>query len=222
MNQENKAIQTIILIRHGESVWNRDGRIQGYQDSPLSDLGEKQARQIGKRLKQESIDHIVSSTATRAVDTCRIAVGIALNIELCEKLREINLGTWEGKKSADIKLEYPHQVSMWFRTPSRVKIDGGETLRAFRMRVAQEMKRLRNKHRDKTLAVFTHGGVICTYLTSLLGMKLDHLWRFKIQNGSITKIIFPREEPRIALLGDVHHLDGYERIDPNKAHRIFP
>jgi broad specificity phosphatase PhoE len=188
----------------------------------LSDLGEEQARQVGKRLKREPIEHVVSSSATRAVDTCRIALGTHLAIEQSDRLREINLGVWEGKKSTDVKRAHPRKVSMWYKTPSRVKIERGETLRAFRKRITREMTRLRQEHPDQTLAVFTHGGVICTYLTSLLEMKLDHLWRFKIGNGSITKIVFPNEQPRIVLLGDVNHLDGYERIDPKTVYKAFP
>ncbi|NIM20250.1 MAG: histidine phosphatase family protein [Candidatus Latescibacteria bacterium] len=215
-------MQTIILIRHGESEWNLEGRVQGYLDSPLSNLGVEQAHRIGERLKRESIDHVVSSTASRAIDTCRIALGSHMHVETSDALREINLGIWEGRRSTDLKLEYPREVEMWYRMPSRVKIDRGESLRAFRLRVTRELDRIRAEQADKTFAVFTHGGVICTYLTSLLGMKLDDLWRFKIRNGSITTIIFPKEQPRIALLGDTHHLDGCERIDSQAATRFFP
>jgi probable phosphoglycerate mutase len=118
---------------------------------------------------------------------------------------------WEGVRAADLKRNDPEQMQLWFRRPSKVRIEGGETLRSFRNRVAGEMERVRAAHSNDTMAVFTHGGVICTYLTKLLGMRLDDLWSFKIRNGSITKIIFPLGKPRIELLGDVHHLDGAMR-----------
>jgi broad specificity phosphatase PhoE len=104
---------------------------------------------------------------------------------------------------------------MWFRTPSKVRIKGAETLRAFRTRVTKEMDHVRSQHPDAGLVVFTHGGVICTYLTSLLGLKLDDLWRFKIRNGSITRLMFPMNEPRIEVLNDVSHLNGAVRYAPN-------
>ncbi len=215
-------MQTIFLIRHGESEWNREGRVQGYQDSALSDLGVKQAHLIGKRLERESIDYAVSSTASRAADTCRIAVGKRVRIELSERIREINLGVWEGRRSSELRENYPEVMGLWYVAPSRVRIEGGETLRSFRRRVTLEMARIRREHENESIAVFTHGGVICAYLSGLLGLRLDDFWRFRIRNGSITKIIFPRGQPRIELLGDTHHLDSLERTDPRAEHHFFP
>ncbi len=215
-------MQTIFLIRHGESEWNRDGRVQGYRNSGLSRLGVMQAKRMKRRLSGESIDHVISSSAGRALQTCRYAVGLRTRIEVCERLREINLGIWEGKKITYLKKKYPRQVATWYSKPSRLRIQGGETLRAFRRRIAGEMSRIRREHEDETIAVFTHGGVICTYLTYLLGLKLDDMWSFKIKNGSITTIIFPNDRPRIELLGCVGHLDGIEQIPRKASSRIFP
>lgn len=202
-------MQILLLIRHGESEWNRLGRVQGLRDSELSDLGREQARRLAARLAREQIDHAVSSSAVRAVETCRIALGF--EPEVTERLREINLGVWEGVESARLKELYPETMALWFSSPSKVRIEGGEALRSFRRRVSGEMERIRSEHPDRSIAVFTHGGVICTYLTYLLGLKLDDMWRFKIRNCSVTKVIFPKERARIELLGDVSHLDGVMR-----------
>jgi probable phosphoglycerate mutase len=215
-------MQTIFLIRHGESEWNRDGRVQGYQNSGLSELGIRQAKRLKKRLNNEFIDHIASSTAGRALQTCSRAMGSKANVEMCERLREINLGIWEGKKITYLRKKYPRQVETWYHTPSRLRIEGGETMLAFRRRIAGEMSRIRREHQDETIAIFTHGGVICTYLTYLLGMKLDDMWSFKIKNGSLTTIIFPNERPRIELLGCVEHLEITECLPRKKSARIFP
>lgn len=207
-------MQILYLVRHGESEWNRQGRIQGALDSDLSDLGREQARFVGLELAKEPIQFAVTSTATRALETSKIALKAFEREIPCEEtslLREINLGSWEGMTAADLKKRSPEQVDLWFHRPSRVRIEGGETMRAFRIRIMREMDRLQAAHRDETMVVFSHGGVICTYLTGLLKMKLDDMWRFKIRNGSITKIIFPIGKPRIELLGDIHHLDGAVR-----------
>lgn len=209
-------MQILYLVRHGESEWNRQGRIQGDLDSDLSELGREQARRVGLRLARKPIQRAASSTAIRALDTCRIALREFADTVPCEEtalLREINLGAWEGMTAADLKKRSPDQVELWFNRPSRVRIEGGETMRAFRLRIMREMERLRAGHREGTMAVFTHGGVICTYLTGLMGMKLDDMWRFKIHNGSITKIIFPLGKPRIELLGGISHLDGATRSE---------
>lgn len=204
-------MQTLYLIRHGESEWNRQGRIQGALDSDLSGLGREQARLIGVAFAEKQVHSVVSSTATRALETCRIALKAFAGRVPCEKsalLREINLGAWEGMTAAELKRRSPDQVDLWFHRPSQVRIEGGETMRSFRLRIMREMRRLLAARPDRTVAVFTHGGVICTCLTGLLGLKLDDMWRFKIHNGSITKIIFPMGRPRIELLGSIHHLDG--------------
>ncbi|MBI4719987.1 MAG: histidine phosphatase family protein [Chitinivibrionia bacterium] len=207
-------MRILYLVRHGESEWNEQGRIQGYLDSGLTELGREQARYVGLELAKHPIQFAATSSAVRAFDTCSIALGCfesPVPVEKTDSLREIRLGVWEGVKAADLKKDSPDQVDLWFHRPSKVRIEGGETLRAFRRRIAREMERLRAEHARETAVVFTHGGVICSYLTSLLGMKLDDLWRFKIRNGSITKILFPLGKPRIELLGDIHHLNGAVR-----------
>jgi broad specificity phosphatase PhoE len=204
-----------MLIRHGESEWNREGVIQGFQDCDLSDLGREQGERLRERLDKEQFDRAFASSATRAVQTAEIAVGHRMAVETVADLREINLGDWEGQKAADLKRRLPRETTMWFHEPSKVRIPGAETLKAFRTRVARAIEKIRADNPDAGVLVFVHGGVICTYLTSLLGLKLDDMWRFKIRNGSITKVIFPMNKPRIEVLNDVSHLDGAVRYAPN-------
>jgi broad specificity phosphatase PhoE len=215
-------MQVIYLIRHGETDHNRDGRVQGYTESSLSDLGEEQARRVRDRVRGIRIAAAYSSPLRRAVDTCRVAVGDTVRWQTHEGLREIHLGEWEGRRAAELRRDYPDQVKLWFQKPSRVKIEGAETIRAFRARVTRAFDAIREDHRDETIAAFAHGGVICTYLTSLLGMKLDDIWRFKIRNCSLTRVIFPQNRPRVDLLGDVSHLDGAMREIPKGSFRLFP
>jgi broad specificity phosphatase PhoE len=212
-------MQRLILIRHGESESNRDGRIQGCRDSRLSDLGRVQARRLRVRLDLEKIDVVYSSTAFRAVETGRIAVGHRLPIEALDALREVNLGVWEGKKAAEVKKHWPVEADLWFRKPSQVRIQGAEPLRSFRRRVTRAITRIRDRHQDQSVIVFAHGGVICAYLTSLLGLKLDDLWRFKILNGSVSVVIFANGSPRIELLNDTSHLDGVSFTSPRPDNR---
>ncbi|UCH84677.1 MAG: histidine phosphatase family protein [Candidatus Latescibacterota bacterium] len=199
-------MQRLILIRHGETDSNRDGRIQGFRDSRLSELGREQAERLRVRLDHERIDVVYSSPATRAVETGHIAVGHRFVIETREALREINLGVWEGAKVSELKRRLPSETDLWFRKPSRVRIEGAEPLRSFRQRVTRALSHIRRSHETESIIVFAHGGVICAYLTSLLGLKLDDLWRFKILNGSVSAVVFPNGDPRIELLNDTSHL----------------
>jgi 2,3-bisphosphoglycerate-dependent phosphoglycerate mutase len=88
--------------------------------------------------------------------------------------------------------------------------------------VVGEMQRIRKAHASGEIAVVTHGGVICAYLTAVLGMKLDDLWRFKIRNASVTRVLFPQGRARVDLLGDIHHLRGVVREVPDRPFRLFP
>jgi broad specificity phosphatase PhoE len=163
----------------------------------------------------ERLDVAYASTSTRAMETAKIALGHRMKVQTHPDLREMNLGVWEGQTAADLKKRLLRETDLWFRRPSSVHIEGAETLRKFRARVSREINRIRSSHADSGVVIVTHGGVICTYLTSLLGLKLDDLWRFKIRNASITKVIFPMNEPRIEVLNDVSHLNGAIRYAPN-------
>lgn len=215
-------MQVIYLIRHGETDFNRDGRVQGDSDSTLSDLGKEQARRIGIRLKNAGIDVAISSPLLRARDTCRLAFDGSLEHVTHEDLREIHLGEWEGRLVTELRKSCPDEVELWYNKPSEVRIAGGESVRKFRNRVTREMGAVRKKYGDRKIAVFTHGGVICAYLTRLLGMKLDDIWRFKIRNGSVTRIVFLEDRPRIDLLGDIHHLEGALSEFPQTFSRTNP
>lgn len=215
-------MHVLYLIRHGETDFNRDGRIQGHTESDLSERGRDQARRVGERLRQHDLIAAYTSPARRAVDTCNIALDGMVPVHEREGLREIHLGAWEGRKAADLRVEFPDEVRLWFEKPSAVHIDGAETLLDFRDRVTTTMDGIRGGYDGGAIAVFAHGGVICTYLTSLLGMSLDDIWRFKIRNGSLTRVIFPMGRPRIDLLGDIHHLDGVMPELPERPFRLFP
>jgi len=215
-------MQVIYLIRHGETAFNRDGRVQGHTESDLSELGREQARRVGERIQGVDFDHAYTSPLRRARETCALAINGSVAVDARDGLKEINLGAWEGRKASDLRKEFPVEVKLWFHRPSEITIENGETIAQFRRRVTDEMTSIRDAHPDDTLAVFAHGGVICTYLTSLLEMKLDDIWRFKIRNGSVTRVIFPQDRPRIDLLGDIHHLDGVLREVPDGSFRLFP
>jgi len=213
---------TFYLIRHGETAFNREGRLQGQIDPPLSDLGREQARRIGERLAEVDIAHVYASPLARALESARIAVGDRAPIETRAGLREMNLGAWEGKQAPELRANFGDTVRLWFEQPSAARIPGAETIRAFRARVVRTMGEIRAAHADGTVAVFAHGGVVCAYLAGVLRLRLDDIWSFRVRNASITRVFFQGGRPRIDLLGDVHHLDGAESDPLPKVLRMFP
>ena len=215
-------MQVLYLLRHGETGHNADGRIQGHTESDLSELGQEQARRLGSRLEQVPFTKVYASSLSRAMQTAEIAFNGRIPLEGRDGLKEMNLGIWEGRSAEELRRDFPAEVKQWFHEPTSLHIEGGETIAQFRVRVTAEMESIRTDHPDEILAVVAHGGVICTYLTHLLGMKLDDIWRFKIRNCSVTRIVFPQNKPRIDLLGDIHHLDGAINHPPVGSFRMFP
>jgi broad specificity phosphatase PhoE len=211
----------LYLIRHAETAFNRDGRVQGHSESRLSKLGIEQAKRVRARLDYIHFVGAYASPSGRTVQTARLALG-GIEVQTREGLREINLGRWEGQRAENLRKRYPREVEKWFHSPAAVRIPGAETVGQFRRRVTREMNKILKEHPGGEVAVVTHAGVICVYLTSLLGMSLDDLWSFKIRNASVTRVLFPQGKARIDLLGDIHHLAGVFREVPGRPFRLFP
>ncbi|MBN2071024.1 MAG: histidine phosphatase family protein [Candidatus Krumholzibacteriota bacterium] len=196
------------LVRHGESKWNSERRVQKNTDGvPLSDRGRRQAQLLGARLETVPFDHVFCSDVQRAAETARIALGESYPIGFSSELREIALGAWEGRLVSEIEAETPGIMERWFKAPSTVEIDGAEKFFDFHRRVVDEVERITGST-SGDLLIISHGGVICTWLTYILGMDQDGLWSFSLPNASISTVML-EFRPRLRLLGDANHLtDG--------------
>lgn len=198
----------IYLVRHAESSWNRERRVQGTCLAvPLSHTGRTQARLLGRRLGAIPLGVVYSSDAERTLETARLSLGEGRRIEVSSEIREVGLGEWEGKLIADIRAEDPEKIDAWYRKPSTVRIKGGEDLHVFRERVVSYMEKIIASPEGGDAAVITHGGVICVYMTHLLGMHVDDMWSFSLPNASITTIVLDFK-PRLRSFGDSAHLDA--------------
>ncbi len=197
----------LYLVRHAESAWNSERRVQGTcLDVPLSAAGRVQAELLGKRLRLLEAAAFYSSDARRAVETARIALGDGRDFVADPALRELSLGEWEGRLIADLRRETPEKIEAWYRKPSSVPIAGAENLAEFRRRVVGTIDRILAAHGTKSIAAVTHGGVICSYLTWILGMDVDDIWSFSLPNASITTIVIDFK-PRLRSFGDTAHLE---------------
>lgn len=197
----------IYLIRHAESAWNSERRVQGTAlQVALSPTGRAQARLLGDRLKALPLETVYSSDARRTLETARLALGEDFPLSISEEIRELSLGAWEGKLIGDLRDEDPDKLEAWYRRPSTVRIDGGEDLVRFKKRVVTFMDASAASAAGD-VAVITHGGVICIYLTHILGMHVDDLWSFSLPNASITAVALDFK-PRLRSFGDTSHLDS--------------
>lgn len=194
-------------MRHGESTWNSEHRIQGQLDPPLSDRGREQASRLATRLASRRPDAIYASDLTRTMQTAEpIAASTGVEVQPLRELREIALGEWEGLHTAELAERFPDAWAAWTDEPNWDFVPGGEGASAFEARVGAALDGLMERHPHGEVIVVTHGGVIQLALHRIVGKPSRGLFPFRISNASITRI--ERREGRVVISGvnDVGHL----------------
>lgn len=199
----------IILIRHGETTWNVEGRYQGQVDTPLSPRGLAQGQAAAEALRAVPIDAAVASPLSRAQDTCRFAAGLhGLSVETDERLTEISHGAWEGRYAADIEAQYPEEFHLWHTHPERVQMPGGESLEDVRRRARAAFDDIAAQYEGNTVLVCAHDAVNKAVLCDLLGLGMDRFWQIKQDNACINVVECTDGVWRLVLLNSTIHL-GY-------------
>ena len=181
----------IIFIRHGETDFNRARLYFGHLDTDLNKTGVEQLRKTKILFeKREKMPDIVFSSDLKRCSQSMEILEIDGEIEknLTEDLREINFGIFEGKTYEEIKSEYPEKVEKMINDWRNFKADKGESINEMMLRVAEKMDKIINQHRNKKILVVAHAGVIQALTSYYLFGNLDGYWKFKINNGSITKL----------------------------------
>ncbi len=205
----------VILTRHGETLWNIEGRVQGALDSPLTDKGIKQARQLGKRLQNEGITKIYTSDLPRARATAD-EIGNELGLReilYSQALRELSFGEWEGKVWWDLRQKHPELFSLWDTGPHQVKIPGGETMWEVTERAWNFVKELPHKHPNETLCLVTHGMTLQLIVKKALGIPIGQWENVPWQHNTALNIFEFHEDGTIhpILLADHSHLEDDTR-----------
>ena len=198
----------LFLVRHGQSTWNQEHRIQGQLDPPLSDEGRRQARRLGQRLAGRHFVAAYASDLKRALQTAEL-IGEAIGIEPIPlaSLREIYLGGWEGLNTEEMAQRYPDAWAAWAEEPSWDVVPDGEGSRPFEARVSEAIDAILARHPQGDVLVVTHGGVIQVALHRIVGRPNHGLFPFRIQNASLSLI--ERRDGRMVVGGvnDIGHLD---------------
>lgn len=198
----------LIFIRHGESTWNRDRRIQGQLDPPLSELGQEQARAVARRLASRPVDALYTSDLLRASQTAeQIALSTGLAAAPMQELREIFLGEWEGLQSDDIAKRFPAEWAAWIREPSWDIVPGGEGAEVFEQRVDSALEQLFERHPQGDAIVVTHGGVIQVALHRVVGRSSHGIFAFRISNASMSVVERRGARMVIGTVNDTSHLE---------------
>jgi probable phosphoglycerate mutase len=179
----------IILIRHGETDWNRELRFQGHIDIPLNDAGHEQARRLGLRLAGEALDHVFSSDLLRAQQTATPAAQqLALPVVTQAALREQHFGIAEGLRAEDIRELHPRAWEQWIEFREDHAMPEGESPLQFHARILAALGRLAAAHAGRQLLVVTHGGALDMVWRTARGLGLNGPRQSEIPNAGINRI----------------------------------
>jgi len=201
------SLTRIYLIRHAETTWNAEGRLQGTLDAPLSERGQRQAENLVEALRQVPFAAVYSSPLERAYGTARaLAEAHGLTTIAIEAFREMNQGEWEGRRVDEVAAEYGESLKMWRDSPAETRLPGGESLAEVAKRAAAAFGDVAARHPGGTIAIVAHGGVNKTILLTLLGAPLAHHWRLRQGNACINIVDMDGSTARIAVLNDTIHL----------------
>ncbi|HSW19176.1 MAG TPA: histidine phosphatase family protein [Ramlibacter sp.] len=201
----------LILIRHGETEWNRQLRFQGQVDVALNDTGREQARRVAERLRARRVDALVSSDLLRAVQTAdpsALARGLPLTVD--SGLREQSFGAVDGLSVDEIQATQPQAWAGWLRFDADYRMPGGESARQFHARVTQALSLLARANAGRALAVVTHGGVLDMVWRSAQGLPLDGPRECDIPNGGLNTVRFDHERGAFEIVdwAEAAHLAG--------------
>jgi broad specificity phosphatase PhoE len=186
----------LLLVRHGETEWNRLGRYQGSVDVPLNADGHRQAAALAAQLQSEPIDAVYSSTLRRAYDTALpIAASHGLQVVRDPRLNEINQGQWEGLRPAEIVLHWAELHEQWEREPLAVRLPGGETLEEVRARVLAALADILLAWTGHTVCIVAHKVSLCTIKSYACDIPLAEALRVMPPNASIDRVTLPAGDP---------------------------
>jgi probable phosphoglycerate mutase len=198
-----------IVVRHGETQWNVESRIQGHGDSPLTDAGLAQAEAIAGRLAPERFDVLVSSDLGRAMQTASaIARRCGHSVLPDPRLRERNFGEGEGMTYAEIDRAWPDAFSRVRETDPDVAVPGGESRRQFHERVRDAFAALAREHAGRRVAVVAHGGVLAVLYRFIHDIPVARPHAIPIANAAYNAVAFTADAWSIEAWGDVDHLPG--------------
>jgi probable phosphoglycerate mutase len=207
----NNSSTKILLIRHGETAWNAERRLQGHLDIALNPEGERQARALAAALEDERVDLVVASDLQRARQTAEaVASSRGMPVRTDRGLRERCYGGFEGMLYAEIEQRFPAEFAAWQRRDIDAAVPAGanrgETFREFHARVVAAILGWANAHPGKTLALVAHGGVLeCAY-RSALGLPLETPRDFKVHNASVNRFVVKGGALVLQSWGEVEHL----------------
>ncbi len=198
----------LILIRHGQTLWNQQHRMQGHSDSPLTETGVRQSRLLGQRLARMQFTALYSSDSGRAHHTARNVAEITGHQVLIDsRLRERHFGVFEGLSGEEIQARYPEAYARFKNRDVDYVIPGGESARAFRDRALHVLNEIADRHRNELIVVITHGLVLDVIYRTSVGVPFEERRMFDLVNAGINQFRYDAGTWNLEVWGDGSHLD---------------
>ena len=206
----NKKPTRVILIRHGQTEWNRIERFRGRADVPLNAAGLAQAEATGERVaKAWQPAAIYTSPLSRSVKTAQaVAKHFDLPVQIHPNLVDIDYGEWQGLTPEEAHQRWPEQVENWYNHPERARIPVGETLAELRQRAMKTVGELAQKHAGETIVLVGHTVINRVILLGVLGLGNERFWHLRQDTCAINVFEVDGDDFILASLNDTCHLDS--------------
>jgi len=204
----------ILLIRHGETDWNRERRLQGHLDIGLNETGLQQAKLLGRVLAKEKIDVAYSSDLSRALATTHAIIAHHdIPVYLDRSIRERCYGEIEGMTFSEIEANRPENFAAWQTRNPHFKPQNGESIQEFYERVLGGATRIAKSHIGQTIVMVAHGGVLDCMYRAATDMPIHELRKVEMLNTSVNRLQFDGERFILESWGDVSHLQDDQALD---------
>jgi broad specificity phosphatase PhoE len=202
----------IILVRHGQTPWNKDKIFRGSRDIPLNDTGREEARLAGEWLKGETIHAAYCSPLSRARDTGEaIARHHGLAVADLPGLTDLKYGDWEGLPLTEVKVKHADLYRRWETAPHTVRFPNGETLDEVKVRALDAVAAVVQRHPEQTVLLAAHRAVNKVLIAALIGLDNSNFWRIGQDTTAINCFNVVNGTWHIMLLNDTCHLRGLAR-----------
>ena len=198
----------LILVRHGQTAWNKQPRFRGRADIELDETGLAQAAATAARIAQWPVSAVYSSPLKRAVATAQqIAEKFDLTVQKHDGLLDIYFGTWQGLTAQQAREDNGELLDMWLKSPQKVTFPQGESLAHVQVRVSGALDELTTRHGDETIVLVSHVVVLKVMLCYVLGLDNSHFWKIEQGTCAINIVKANGSDYVVSLINDTCHLD---------------
>lgn len=209
MKKPGKTATRVVLLRHGETEWNRVERFRGRIDVELNQMGQRQALAVARRLSAWQIEAIYSSPMKRALQTAQpVAEACGLDVAILEGINDVDYGAWAGLSAEEARAQYPEVYGNWAHTPLLTQFPQGENLRQVQTRSWTALEETCSAHEGGAILLVSHVVINRVLICAALGLVDDAFWKIGQDNAAVSVLEGANGHYRVLLLNDTCHLDS--------------